>query len=279
MILAGVGLAFFAAISVFDPSEKNTGWALLVVSAVTAAPILLGLRIRGQRNLWTLLWAASLAVLAVAFGYLLGGEGLVLAWSAQAALAACVAVFAREERLQLAGAGYLGLAIAHTLAYDARPDELFERFSTFALAPIVYVALGGAVAAVALHRGKLRPSWGPFAAGVAGGAAAVYAGSFFLLDMLAVPAGRGGDHRLVGGRRAHRPRRRALAPLAAHALGLAGALQRRGRKARRLRPRRARRPLQRLVAPRLRTDRALRRLRGRPGRMARAPRERRSCRA
>ncbi len=184
MILAGVGLAFFAAIAVFDPSEENTGRALLVVAAVTAAPILLGLRIRGQRNLWTLLWAASLAVLAVAFGYLLGGEGLVLAWSAQAALAACVAVFAREERLQLAGAGYLGLAIAHTLAYDARPDELFERFSSFALAPIVYVALGGAVAAAALYRGKLRPSWGPFAAGVAGGAAAVYAGSFFLLDWL-----------------------------------------------------------------------------------------------
>ncbi len=186
LVLASVSLAFIASFAIWDGNDTDIGVALLVVAAVTAAPLLLALRIRGQRDLWTLLWAASLAVLAVAVGHLLGGEGLVLAWAAQGALAAWVAVIAREERLQLASAGYLALAAGHTLIYEARPDTLFER--TFApengIPAILFVAAGAAVAAVALYRGRLRPSWGYLAAGVLSGVGVLYAASFGLLAVM-----------------------------------------------------------------------------------------------
>ena len=184
LIGGSVSLAFVATHVIFDGTD--TGYALLVVAAVTAAPVLLLFRVSGQRDLWTLLWASALAVLAVAVGHLLGGDGLVLAWAAQGALAAWLAVITKEERLQLAGAAYLGLAIGHTLMYEAPPEDLFRAVSSpeSAIPAILFVSLGAAVFAAASRIGRLSPPQGFLAGIIVSGTAALYAASFGLLSVL-----------------------------------------------------------------------------------------------
>ena len=90
--------------------------------------------------------ATALAAVAYGTAALLGGVALVAAWAAEAAV---LAELGRRlnERVAAAGAiGFLLLAVAHTLAFEARPDALIEGADPFWQA---LVALGAVAAAAA----------------------------------------------------------------------------------------------------------------------------------
>ncbi len=184
LVLFSVSFAFLTTYFCFDTDD--VGYALLVVAAVTAAPIALLLRIKGQRNLVTVLWAAALAVLAVAAGHLLGGKGLVFAWAAQGALLAWVAVITKEQRLRLASIAYLALALGYALAYESAPVDLFRETSSpeSGILAIVFVSLGAAAFALAARVGGFRPRQSFLAGALVGAVGALYAASFGLLYLL-----------------------------------------------------------------------------------------------
>ena len=99
------------------------GLALLVVATVYGA--LATASFRAARDLSSLFWAVALLLLAVAWPVLFSGIWLALAWSATGAALAGLALVAGERRFLLAAFGYLALALAHALAIDAKPDDLF----------------------------------------------------------------------------------------------------------------------------------------------------------
>jgi uncharacterized membrane protein len=152
LAVASAGVAFGGAHTWFE-EQRNEGYALLVVAAVTLAP-LAALRGRGQRDLTSLLWATGLSVAAVAGGYLLSDERLALAWAAQGALLSYLAVRVREARLQLAALAYLTLAAAVTLGWEATPASLFREDPTPAggIPSILFLALGAAAFAYSIRR-------------------------------------------------------------------------------------------------------------------------------
>jgi uncharacterized membrane protein len=203
VVAAGTGIAFAAVHARWD-DPRELGLALLVVAGITAAPLVpLLVRFgRGQRDLATLLGAASLAVLAVAGGDLLDGERLALAWAAQGALLAWIALLAREPRLHVASVGYLVLAAVQTLAFDAPWGTLFEALPNpeDALPSLLFVATAIGLFALAYGRsgverrelaGAIVPSSAEgarIAAALAGGFA-LYAASFATLWLAQLTAG------------------------------------------------------------------------------------------
>jgi uncharacterized membrane protein len=100
------------------------GLALIAVGAAYGG--LAAASFRAVRNLATLFWAVGLLILAAAWPVLVSGIWLALAWSAVGAAVAGVAVLTGERRFLLAAYGYLTLALAHALAVDAKPAELFR---------------------------------------------------------------------------------------------------------------------------------------------------------
>jgi uncharacterized membrane protein len=82
--------------------------------------------VRRDRDLCTALWAPAFVVAGWAASELLSGTWLVLAWAAAAAALAVLANRFGERRLELASAGFLALAVLHTLGLEAPPADLFE---------------------------------------------------------------------------------------------------------------------------------------------------------
>jgi Predicted membrane protein (DUF2339) len=202
LVLGSVSVGYGASHGLFE-RDWVEGVALLVVAAVTVAPLAL-LRGRGQRNLASVLWAAALSVTAVAGGYLLTGERLALVWAAQGALVSWVAVRAREPRLQLPAVAYLLIALGQTLIVEAPPIDLFTALPGpgGAIPAVVFVSLATAAFALAygrqpgtesrpVFRGLAFPSQreGSATAALVSGALALYAASFAVLALfqLALP--------------------------------------------------------------------------------------------
>jgi uncharacterized membrane protein len=94
--------------------------AIAVVYGLLAAALL-----RSDRDGSALAGAVGLAVSALGFAELLGGEALAIAWAVQAALLAWLAGRLRELRYAAAALAYLGLAIAHTFLFEAPLRHLF----------------------------------------------------------------------------------------------------------------------------------------------------------
>jgi uncharacterized membrane protein len=199
LVVASVSIGYGASHGLFDRAWVE-GVALLVVAAVTVAPLAL-LRGRGQRNLASVLWAAALSVTAVAGGYLLTGERLALVWAAQGALVSWVAVRAREPRLQLGAVAYLLIALGQTLVVEAPPSDLFTALPGpgGAIPAVVFVALAAAAFSLAYRRqpgAESRPVFrglsfpsqreGAAAAAAVSGALALYAASFALLALFQI---------------------------------------------------------------------------------------------
>jgi uncharacterized membrane protein len=105
--------------------HPGEGLALLVVAAgygFVASGFLVR---RTRRDLSSLLWAVALAFAAVSATDLLSGKALAVAWAAEAAVLAWLAVRAREPRFQLGALAYLTLAAGHAVAFDAPLRRLF----------------------------------------------------------------------------------------------------------------------------------------------------------
>jgi uncharacterized membrane protein len=100
------------------------GIAQLVAAAayVAVAAVLF----RRARELSTLLWAVGLALGAVGLAEALSGSALTYAWAAEAALLVWLSSRVRDARFQLPALAYLGLAVAHGLAFEGNPNHLFE---------------------------------------------------------------------------------------------------------------------------------------------------------
>jgi len=123
LVAFSVGFAGSSAVHLFAlPGE---GWALLVVAAGYGA-VASGLLVREtRRDLSSLLWAVALALAAVSAADLLSGKALAVAWAADAAVLAWLALRAREPRFQLGALAYLALATAHAVTIDAPLRRLF----------------------------------------------------------------------------------------------------------------------------------------------------------
>jgi uncharacterized membrane protein len=100
------------------------GLWLLAAAAVYGALAVVFFRGK-QRDLATLLTAASLTLAGVAGADLLSGATLAVVWAFEAAALAWLAFRLREARFQLAGLLYLALAIGHTLAFDLPPTRFY----------------------------------------------------------------------------------------------------------------------------------------------------------
>jgi uncharacterized membrane protein len=100
------------------------GIALLVVAGVYSAAGA-GL-FRFARDVATLVWALGLVAAAVGVAQVLSGSSVTYAWAAEAALLAWLSVRVRDVRFQVASLAYLVLAVGHALAFEARPELLFQ---------------------------------------------------------------------------------------------------------------------------------------------------------
>jgi uncharacterized membrane protein len=192
-----------AAARIFDGTGE--GVALLVVAVVEAA-LAGALAVRPRfRGLAAVAGIGALAVLAIAAAVLLGGPALTSAWAVEAAALAWAASRIRERRFQLASIGYLGLAVAHALAFEARPGDLLVATKHPGEGAVSAALLAGAAAVLALcardwedrvrSGGVLAPldrlvdALGTVqrevraAAGWAAGAFAVYAASLAILEL------------------------------------------------------------------------------------------------
>jgi uncharacterized membrane protein len=125
-ILGSIGLTWLAAVELFGPAGGTQAGTALLVAAAAYGSVAVGLWVRAQRELGTLLGVIALAAVAVGVADILSGSNVAYAFAAEGAVLAFAARKVREPRLQLAALGYLVLAAGHALAFDAPPDTLFE---------------------------------------------------------------------------------------------------------------------------------------------------------
>jgi uncharacterized membrane protein len=105
--------------------QGATAW---VVGAALGHVLLggFGFRERMSREIALLLVAVAIGLSGIALALALDGPALVVAWSVEAALLAWIGGRTGEKRAVLATVGFLGLAGAHILMIEARPQALYE---------------------------------------------------------------------------------------------------------------------------------------------------------
>jgi uncharacterized membrane protein len=123
LVVFAAAFAGSSAVRLFG--HPGEGLALLIVAATYGFVASALLVCKTRRDLSTLLWAVALALAAVSAADLLSGKTLAVAWAAEAALLAWLAVRAREPRFQLGALAYLILAAGHAVAVDAPLRRLF----------------------------------------------------------------------------------------------------------------------------------------------------------
>jgi len=149
IVLADLGFVLLSSQALLaSGTDRGVGLAL---AALTFGVAWLVLR-EAQPDLALVLGAGALALGAVAVGNLVSGDGLTLAWAAEAALLSLLAYRFGDARLQLAALGYLGLAAGHLLVVTEPISELFQT-SVDASTAIPTLA----VAAAATAAGLLAP--------------------------------------------------------------------------------------------------------------------------
>jgi uncharacterized membrane protein len=104
---------------------SEEGLWLFAAAAVYGALAAVYFRRGTQRDLATLLTAASLTLAGVAGADLVSGATLAVVWAFEAAALAWLAFRLREARFQLAALVYLAFAAGHTLFFDLPPTRLF----------------------------------------------------------------------------------------------------------------------------------------------------------
>jgi uncharacterized membrane protein len=111
-----------------------------------------------DRDLSTLLWAPALVVAGFAAAILLDGTWLVLAWAAAAAALAALAAASGELRFLFPSLAFLLFSLAHTLAVEAPPAELFEANADPADGvPALLFTIAAAAVFALVSRGEPRP--------------------------------------------------------------------------------------------------------------------------
>ena len=194
-LIAGAG--YFA---LEDTGHPNA--AVVWILAVAGAHILLGglaLRQPISREIGSLLICAGMGLSAIGFADALDGPVLVAGWAVQAVVLAYLATRAsavpssygsNAQRLMFGAAGFLALALGHTLAYEAPPQALLDGVEDLGKALAALGASAAAALACGLLWRRIKPQWGQ-AAELAGAAALpVYLASVAIIDPLGVtPSG------------------------------------------------------------------------------------------
>src|SRR5512132_1020036 len=137
--------------------EGHEGLALLGVTLFYLA--LAALVFRADQDFSAVLWAPALVVGIFAASELTSGAWLVLAWSAVAVGLEVISNAVDDERLAVASAVYLTLALAYTVGTMAPPDEFFSANSDPAdgVPSIAFVVAAGIIFALyALRTGQLK---------------------------------------------------------------------------------------------------------------------------
>jgi uncharacterized membrane protein len=159
-----------------------TAWVLGVAAAHAALGVV-SLRGPISREVGALLAAVGAALAAVGLALALDGPALVAAWSAEAVLMAWVGKRTGDVRAYLGSAVFLGLAGAHTLVFEARPDALAYGLDSV---PQAVVAIVLVIAAIALIQRMLPAELQAKTAGAAGAVAAglgLYLASLLVVDV------------------------------------------------------------------------------------------------
>jgi uncharacterized membrane protein len=148
VLVAGAG---WLALEDAGHGDAGTTWviatALVHVALGTAT-----LRGRVSREIALLLLAVGIGLSAIGLALALDGPALVAAWSVEAVLLTWLARRTGEARGYVVGAGFLGLAIVHTVAIDADPDVYLTDTSASAIVAVALVA-AAAFASASLYRG------------------------------------------------------------------------------------------------------------------------------
>ena len=139
-----------------DHSDAATGW-VIGVAFVHVALGAATLRGRISREVSLLLLAVGIGLSAIGAALALDGPALVAAWSVEAVLLAWLARRMEKDRGYIAAVGFLAAASAHTLVFDARPDQLTESPEWSAIVALVLVSAAAATVS-RLYRG----SWAEF---------------------------------------------------------------------------------------------------------------------
>jgi uncharacterized membrane protein len=135
-----------------------------------------------RRDFASALGIVALVIAVPALAILLSDTWLVLALAATAAAHALLARF--EDRLAFGALGYLALALAHTLVFEAPPTDLFvaHRHPGAGAGAVVLVALGTAVLGYVAPRLRRALSW-------IGGGLALYAATLAILELFEASGG------------------------------------------------------------------------------------------
>ena len=126
--LLSASFGVLAAVRLFEGSwgrVDREGVAMGVIALVEGVVAGVFWRLR-RRELSALHAGLAFTAVAVAGADLLSGANLTYVWAAEATLLAWLSVRARERTFQLASFAYLTLGTIHALAFEARPDRLFQ---------------------------------------------------------------------------------------------------------------------------------------------------------
>jgi uncharacterized membrane protein len=141
LFTAGVG---WLVLNANDHENGATAW---VIGAAVVHVVLGSLTVRGRisREIALLLLAVGIGLSAVGLALALDGPALVAAWSVEAVLLAWLARRTQQQRGYFAAGGFLLLALLHTLAIDARPEDLVEEPSGPAVVAVALVTLAALI--------------------------------------------------------------------------------------------------------------------------------------
>jgi uncharacterized membrane protein len=153
------GSALFAGVSaaiLYGSRHGGLQQGIAQLVAASAYVVVAAVLFRRARELATLLWAVGLALGAVGLAQALSGSALTYAWAAEAALLVWLSSRVRDARFQLPALAYLGLALAHGLAFEGSPNHLFEAVRHPAKGAPAMLA----IALAALVYARVTRSWG-----------------------------------------------------------------------------------------------------------------------
>jgi uncharacterized membrane protein len=168
--------------------------ALFGFAALQVALGVLAIRLRIHRELGSLLIGIGIALAALGIGEAFHGPALAVAWAAAAASLAWLGsrldatpdpALSSAERVLLAAASFLALAVGRTLIVEAPPSALFDGVESLANAAIAIGVCAAAAFAVGAFARRVSPD-GARVAFFAGATGLVYLGSVLIVDTVGV---------------------------------------------------------------------------------------------
>lgn len=167
---------------------------LFAFAAVQVSLGVLAIRLRIHRELGALLVGLGIAIAAFGLGAAFHGPALVVAWAAAAAVLAGLgsrldatpsATLSSAERMVVAAACFLVLAVGHALLFEAPPNSIFDGVESLGEAAIALAACAAAAFGVARFSRHASPEAAQLAA-FAGATLLVYLGSVTIVDTVGV---------------------------------------------------------------------------------------------